>query len=63
MGIPMDLFTPVFAISRIAGWTAHVLEEQFAGAAPKTALYRPGSDYIGDYCGPEECTFTPMDER
>jgi citrate synthase len=63
MGIPTDLFTPVFAISRIAGWTAHVLEEHFAGAAPKTALYRPGSDYIGDYCGPEECTFTPMDER
>ena len=63
MGIPTDLFTPVFAISRIAGWTAHVLEEQFAGAAPKTALYRPGSDYIGEYCGPEECTFTPMDER
>jgi 2-methylcitrate synthase len=63
MGIPTDLFTPVFAISRIAGWTAHVLEEHFAGAAPKTALYRPGSDYIGDYCGPEECMFTPMDER
>lgn len=63
MGIPTDLFTPVFAISRIAGWTAHVLEEQFAGAAPKPALYRPGSDYIGEYCGPEECTFTPMDER
>ena len=63
MGIPTDLFTPVFAISRIAGWTAHVLEEQFAGAASKPALYRPESDYIGDYCGPEECTFTPMDER
>ncbi len=63
MGIPMDLFTPVFAISRIAGWTAHVIEEHFAGAAPKTALYRPASDYIGDYCGPDECTFTPMDER
>ena len=63
MGIPTDLFTPVFAISRIAGWTAHVLEEQFAGAAAKPALYRPESDYIGDYCGPEECSFTPMDER
>ncbi|NNK84211.1 MAG: citrate (Si)-synthase [Desulfobacterales bacterium] len=63
MGIPMDLFTPVFAISRIAGWTAHVIEEHFAGAAPKTALYRPASDYIGDYCGPDECTFTPMNER
>ena len=35
MGIPADLFTPVFAISRIAGWCAHVIEEQFAGAAPK----------------------------
>ena len=63
MGIPTDLFTPVFAISRIAGWTAHVLEEQFADAAPKPALYRPESDYIGDYCGPEECMFIPMDER
>jgi len=63
MGIPTDLFTPVFAISRIAGWTAHVLEEHFAGAAPKPALYRPESDYIGDYCGPEECTFIPVDER
>jgi len=63
MGIPTDLFTPVFAISRIAGWTAHVLEEQFAGAAAKPALYRPESDYIGDYCGPEECVFTPMGER
>ncbi|MBW2157633.1 MAG: citrate (Si)-synthase [Deltaproteobacteria bacterium] len=63
MGIPTDLFTPVFAISRIAGWTAHVLEEQFAGAASKPALYRPESDYIGDYCGPEECKFIPMGER
>ncbi|MFP4391105.1 MAG: citrate/2-methylcitrate synthase, partial [Desulfococcaceae bacterium] len=52
MGIPMDLFTPVFAISRIAGWVAHVLEEQFAEAAPKPMLYRPESEYVGDYCGP-----------
>ena len=63
MGIPMDFFTPVFAISRIAGWSAHVIEEQFAGAADKPALYRPESDYIGDYCGPTECTFVPIDER
>ncbi len=54
MGIAVDLFTPVFAVSRIAGWCAHVLEEQFAEAAPKPALYRPESDYIGDYCGPDE---------
>ena len=63
MGIPVDLFTPVFAISRISGWVAHVLEEQFAQAAPKTALYRPGSKYVGDYCGPDECRFVPMDDR
>jgi citrate synthase len=63
MGIPLDYFTPVFAIARIAGWTAHVIEEQFAGAAEKPTLYRPESDYIGDYCGPEECVFVPIDNR
>lgn len=63
MGIPVDQFTPVFAIARIAGWAAHVLEEQFGEAAPKPALYRPESDYVGDYCGPEECAFVPMDNR
>lgn len=63
MGIPVDLFTPVFAISRIAGWTAHFIEEQFGGAAPKTALYRPDSDYVGDYCGPEECAWVPIEDR
>jgi len=63
MGIAVDLFTPVFAIARVAGWAAHVLEEQFAGAAPKPALYRPESDYVGEYCGPDECAFVPIDER
>ncbi|MEJ2096776.1 MAG: citrate/2-methylcitrate synthase [Deltaproteobacteria bacterium] len=63
MGIAVDLFTPVFAMARIAGWTAHVLEEQFAEAAPKPALYRPESDYVGEYCGPAECAFVPMEER
>ncbi len=63
MGIPVDLFTPVFAISRIAGWIAHVIEEQFAEAAPKAMLYRPSADYVGEYCGPAECAFVPMDKR
>jgi citrate synthase len=63
MGIAVDLFTPIFAISRIAGWTAHVIEEQFADAAPKPMLYRPESRYIGDYCGPDECSFTPIETR
>ena len=63
MGFPVDLFTPVFAVARIAGWCAHVIEEQYAGAAPKPMLYRPESEYVGDYCGPEVCEYTPMDER
>lgn len=63
MGIAVDLFTPVFAISRIAGWTAHIIEERYGGAAAKPTLYRPESDYVGDYCGPAECTFVPLDQR
>ena len=63
MGIPADLFTPVFAVARIPGWCAHVVEEQFAGAAPKPTLYRPESEYIGDYCGPDVCEYTPIDDR
>jgi citrate synthase len=63
MEIPTDLFTPVFAIARISGWAAHYIEELFGGAAPKPVLYRPESEYIGDYCGPDECAFVPLDER
>jgi citrate synthase len=63
LGIPIDLFTPVFAMARVAGWTAHVIEEQFAEAAPKPMLYRPESEYVGHYCGPEVCSFVPIDER
>lgn len=63
MGIAVDLFTPIFAISRIAGWSAHVIEEQFGGTAAKPTLYRPESDYVGDYCGPDECAFVPLDQR
>lgn len=63
MGIPVDLFTPVFAVSRVAGWVAHVIEEQYAGAAAKPVLYRPESEYVGDYCGPETCAFTPIEKR
>ena len=63
MGIPADLFTPIFAIARISGWAAHVIEEQFGGAAPKPVLYRPDSQYIGDYCGPGLCAFVPLEDR
>ncbi len=63
MKIPIDLFTPVFAISRISGWAAHVIEEKFAEAQPKPELYRPDADYVGTYCGPEACEYIPMGER
>ena len=63
MSIPMDLFTPVFAISRIAGWAAHIIEEKFAEAQPKPELYRPDSDYVGNYCGPQACPYVPMEKR
>jgi citrate synthase len=42
LGIPIELFTPIFAVSRVAGWTAHVLE-QYAN----NRLIRPRADYIG----------------
>ena len=63
MGIPIDLFTPVFAISRIAGWAAHIIEEQFGGADQKPVLYRPEAEYIGEYCGPDECLFVDLEDR
>lgn len=63
MGIAQDLFTPVFALGRIAGWCAHVIEERFAEAQEKPALYRPEAEYVGDYCGPLGCTYVPSAER
>ena len=63
MGIPMDLNTPIFAISRISGWCSHVIEEKFAEAAPKPALYRPKALYVGRYCGPMGCEYIPIDNR
>jgi len=42
MGIPVDLYTPIFAVSRISGWTAHVLEQYAINR-----LIRPRTDYIG----------------
>ncbi len=63
MGIDSDLFTPIFAISRVAGWCAHVIEEKFAEAQPKPALYRPESTYVGEYCGPTGCKYVSLRER
>jgi citrate synthase len=63
MGIPRDLMTPIFAISRIAGWCAHIIEEKFAEAQEKPALYRPAAEYVGHYCGLLGCTYEPMEAR
>ena len=61
--IPVDLNTPIFAISRVVGWAAHIIEEKFAEAAPKPALYRPKAVYVGKYCGPQGCKYKTLDLR
>ncbi len=63
LDIPTDLNTPIFAISRCVGWAAHIIEEKFAEAAPKPALYRPKATYVGKYCGPEGCEYKPLNLR
>jgi len=55
LGIPTDLFTPVFAIARTAGWTAHVLEQ-----LEDNRLYRPLSEYVGEPAGKK---VVPIDDR
>lgn len=54
LGIPTPYFTPVFAISRVAGWTAHVME-QYAD----NKLLRPRANYVG----PRGANYVPIDER
>lgn len=62
MGFDPDLFTPIFAVARMSGWAAHIIEEKFAEAQPKPELYRPEADYIGRRCD-GSCTYTPIAER
>lgn len=54
LGIPTDLFTPIFAMSRIAGWTAHVMEQY-----SDNRLIRPISEYVGE----RSASYTPIDNR
>lgn len=54
MNIPTDLFTPIFALSRVAGWTAHVIEQQ-----ADNRLIRPDVDYVGD----DRQEYVPLDKR
>src|SRR5947209_20151925 len=54
MGVPLDLFTPIFAVSRISGWTAHILE-QYASNQP---IRHPA-----EYTGARDVPYVPIDER
>ncbi len=63
MGIPHDLFTPIFAISRVAGWCSHIIEEKFGDAQEKPMLYRPQAEYVGQYCGLMGCEYESVDAR
>src|SRR5207302_854120 len=55
LGIPIDLFTPVFAISRMSGWTAHVLEQY-----RNNRLIRPRAEYKGN---PDGMPWVPIEAR
>ena len=54
MGIPLDLFTPIFAVARITGWTAHVMEQH-----QNNRIIRPTDEYTG----PQGLKVVPIDQR
>ena len=54
MGIALDMYTPIFAVSRISGWTGHILE-QYAN----NKLIRPRAEYIGQ----RDRKYTPIADR
>lgn len=54
MRIPVSLFTPIFVMSRISGWAAHIIEQRQSGT-----IIRPGANYTG----PDNRPFVPIDQR
>jgi citrate synthase len=55
LGIPVDLFTPIFAVSRMSGWTAHILEQY-----RNNRLIRPRAEYTG---APNGQRWVPIEQR
>lgn len=54
MGIPLELYTPIFAVSRISGWTGHILEQY-----ENNKLIRPRAEYVG----PRNVAYVPIEQR
>ncbi len=54
LGIPTEMFTPIFVLSRVTGWAAHVFEQR-----ANNRLIRPGADYIG----PDQRAFVSIEDR
>jgi citrate synthase len=54
IGLPLDLFTPMFVVGRVGGWSAHVIEQ-----LSDNRLFRPSADYVG----PHDVRYIPMDKR
>lgn len=63
LGITDELFTPIFAIARVPGWAAHIIEEKFPVPPIKPELYRPSAQYQGNYCGLIGCKYVPLSDR
>lgn len=53
-GIPTTMFTPIFVLARVAGWSAHIIEQRAANR-----IFRP----IAEYVGPEPIAYAPIDQR